>query len=491
MAAKRAVVYGRYSTDMQNPMSIEDQFESCRRLLKDGENIVSCFSDSSISGEFANNRPGLIKMMDMVESDECIDLILAEGLDRISRGQAEIVQIFEKAKFHNVEIRTILEGKVEAIHVGLKGTMNAIELKNTAERTRRGLKGALNEGRVLGIVPYGYDMGRKTGERKINRKEAKIVREIYDMYASGSSIRSIALRLNRRGVKTKNGRKWTVTTIRGTKDRGNGILQNPIYKGVRIWNRTTTIKHPDTGRRFLRDNDPSEWVTQELPHLRIIDDDTWSKVQTKLASSHSSRKKGQSLDPLPFQLTCGGCGGPIIRHDATYLICKFHHDHGTCDQTRKIRLDELYDEVMLTIRTEPERHFHRWKNSQLTVSPNNLHRKIEIEEEIHLLESKIVEFQERKDELIHELSGMPPSIKESQDHEEWFFDLCRSAEKFEQVFPFISSATITHRGEKGPTVDILVPNWPSILTLAPVGGMHLGAVDAGLTSDFRHSSDQN
>lgn len=468
MTTKRAVLYARYSTDMQNPMSIEDQFKSCQRLLRDGEIIVKQFSDNAISGDHINNRPGIIALLDLIERDASIDLIFAEDLDRLSRHPAELPQIYMMAQFLGVAIRTIMEGDVEDIHVGLKGTMNAIEVKKTSERTRRGLKGALSDGRVLGIPPYGYDMGDKAGERRINQEEAAIVRDIYKRYLARDSIRSIARELNNRGITTKNGRKWTVTTIRGIRGRGNGILQNPIYKGVRIWNRTTMIKHPITGRKIQRDNDPSQWITQQVPDLRIIEDNIWSRVQAQLAAGgYASRKKGRALDPLPFDLTCGGCGAAIIRHDARYLICKNHHDHISCDQTKKIRLDQLLDEVMLSIRTEPERFFHRWKKKMLTVSPNNLHRKIEIEEEIQLIDSRIVELEERKEELEHEMSGMPPTISETEVHEERFFEICRSAEHLDQVVPFISGATVTHRRGKGPVIDDLIPNWISISTLAP------------------------
>ena len=57
-APRRVALYARYSTDMQNPTSVEDQFRQAERYAKrQGWVIVERFSDSAISGT-AEPRPG-------------------------------------------------------------------------------------------------------------------------------------------------------------------------------------------------------------------------------------------------------------------------------------------------------------------------------------------------------------------------------------------------------------------------------------------------
>ena len=78
----------------------------------------------------------------------CFDLIYAEALDRISRDQEDVAGFFKRMAFAEVTIITLAEGEISELHVGLKGTMNALFLKDLAQKTRRGL-----QGRVLQRCP--------------------------------------------------------------------------------------------------------------------------------------------------------------------------------------------------------------------------------------------------------------------------------------------------------------------------------------------------
>jgi site-specific DNA recombinase len=64
--------------------------------------------------------------------------------------------------------------------------------------------------------------------------------------------------------------------------RGNGILNREFYIGRMVWNRQRFIKDPETGKRQARPNPAAEWIVQEIPELRVIDDELWT------ASEHSS-----------------------------------------------------------------------------------------------------------------------------------------------------------------------------------------------------------
>ena len=50
------------------------------------------------------------------------------------------------------------EGEINELHVGLKGTMNALFLKDLAAKTRRGLRGRVEAGKSGGVRSYGYDV---------------------------------------------------------------------------------------------------------------------------------------------------------------------------------------------------------------------------------------------------------------------------------------------------------------------------------------------
>jgi len=72
---------------------------------------------------------------------------LAEALDRISRDQADVATLFKHLRFAGVPIITLSEGEISELHVGLKGTMNALFLKNLAAKTHRGLRGRVEDGK--------------------------------------------------------------------------------------------------------------------------------------------------------------------------------------------------------------------------------------------------------------------------------------------------------------------------------------------------------
>jgi site-specific DNA recombinase len=70
------------------------------------------------------------------------------------------------------------------LHVGLKGTMTAIVVKDLAAKTHRGLRGRVEKGKSGGDLCYGYVVVKRTdaegepirGERSVHEAEADIVR---------------------------------------------------------------------------------------------------------------------------------------------------------------------------------------------------------------------------------------------------------------------------------------------------------------------------
>src|SRR5262249_36582343 len=169
---------------------------------------------------------------------EC-DVVIAEALDRLSRDQEDVASLYKSLDFAGVKIVTHAEGEINELHVGLKGTMNALFLKDLALKTHRGLQGRVDAGKSAGGLCYGYRPVHTLsangevirGERRIEESEAEVVRRIFRMFADGQSPIAIAKRLNAEGIPGPSGNAWRDTTIRGHALRRTGILRNELYIG--------------------------------------------------------------------------------------------------------------------------------------------------------------------------------------------------------------------------------------------------------------------
>jgi hypothetical protein len=120
-----------------------------------------------------------------------------------------------------------------------------------------------------------------------------------------------------------------------------------------IWNRLRYVKNPDTGKRVSRLNPESQWITTDVPHLRIIPDDLWSAAKerqkhTRHAIATTGKLSSANRPRYLFSgLTkCGVCGAGFIMGSANRLCCFGARDQGTCSNKLTIRRDEVEARVL-------------------------------------------------------------------------------------------------------------------------------------------------
>src|SRR5580700_10753839 len=284
----KGVVYARFSSDLQREASIEDQIRLCReRIEEQGWQYLQAYADRGVSGA-STLRPAYQALLEDARRGE-FDIVLAEALDRLSRDQEDVAGLFKRLRFAGVRLFTLAEGEITELHVGLKGTMNALFLKDLADKTRRGLEGRVRAGRSGGGLCFGYDVVREHdargepihGGRKINEAAAVIVRRIFAEFAAGKSPRRIAVDLNRDRVPGPRGGEWDASTINGNASRGTGILNNELYVGRLVWNRLRYVKDPTTGKRISRLNERDRWIVQDVSERRIVSQDLWDAVKER------------------------------------------------------------------------------------------------------------------------------------------------------------------------------------------------------------------
>ncbi len=143
----RIAIYARYSSDMQSTSSIDDQFRICRdQAAREKWKVAGTYKDAAISGASVTLRPGIQALLQDATAGK-FEIVLAEALDRVSRDQADVAILFKHLKFAGVKIVTLAEGEISELHVGLKGTMNALSSKTSPPRPIVGCAGGWRRAR--------------------------------------------------------------------------------------------------------------------------------------------------------------------------------------------------------------------------------------------------------------------------------------------------------------------------------------------------------
>ena len=301
---KRAAAYARYSSDRQSDISIEAQLEEieqyCRRK---NYVIVERYIDRAESAKTAD-RPAFQQMIKDAKEGK-FDVIVAHKRDRLFRSRYDAVIYEAELEKYGVSIETVLEPTTGNLSdILIKGVMDAVNewyrmnLKNEIETKVRKLaeKGKYFLG---GYPPLGYDLKEVKDEygktRKvyvINEKEAEIVRLIFRLYVEGYSMKKIAEHLNSMGLRTKQGSRWRVSSVRE-------ILDNWKYGGYYTWARN---KH---GKKHINRED---MVKVYNPELQIVDTEIFEKVREKLEASQKVRRSSRHYYLLKGIIYCGVCG---------------------------------------------------------------------------------------------------------------------------------------------------------------------------------------
>ena len=116
------------------------------------------------------------------------------------------------------------------------------------------------------------------------------------------------------------------------------------------------MKNPDTGKRVSRLNPTSEWMSKEVPELRIVPDDLWTAAKSRQKQTRHAMKTAGAIGVakrpqyLFSGLTkCGICGAGFIMSGKNRLGCFGARDQGRCDNHLTIRRDEVEARVLTAL----------------------------------------------------------------------------------------------------------------------------------------------
>jgi DNA invertase Pin-like site-specific DNA recombinase len=362
----RYVTYARYSSDLQSPDSIDDQKRKCTEYAsREGWVEVRSYEDVATSG-VGSDRYGFQRLMaDAASPTRDFDVLLVDDSSRLSRSLPDVLSLHQRLAHYGIRVISISQGidtrrEESDILIAVHGITDSLYVKELAKKTHRGLEGKFLKGLSAGGRCCGYDIVRdETGSRwVVNEAEASVIRQIFEWSAAGHSLKRIAGILNDQRVAPPQKRKnrshatWCPTAIRE-------MLRRELYVGRRIWNQTKYVKTPGTNKRVARPRPRNEWVIQEMPELRIISDDLWTRVQhrqdrLKEVYAHSGKKPvnrgASSAYLLSGFLRCGTCNAKLIivsggKAGAKYG-CPQHWNRKACTNAVTIRHGDIERELL-------------------------------------------------------------------------------------------------------------------------------------------------
>src|SRR5215203_6143011 len=208
-AAKRAILYARVSTDEQarSGYSLAQQLEALREYaLREGYEVLEEVTDPGQSGA-SLTRPGMDRVRDLVTTGG-VFVVLAQDWDRFAREPAYLYLLREEFAEHGTKIRALNDRGDDSpegqLTDGILDQLAKFERAKIAERSRRGKMRKARQGEIIANRQpvYGF---RFTADRKgyeVDPEKMPIVRRIFEMVASGTSLLSIKKTFDREGIPT-------------------------------------------------------------------------------------------------------------------------------------------------------------------------------------------------------------------------------------------------------------------------------------------------
>jgi len=227
----KCAIYTRVSTDNQVEVefnSCESQKEKILSFIKSQENmeIFKVYPDPGFTG--ANTYwPALTEMLHDIKQNK-INVVISYKIDRLTRSPKDFYQLIELFEKYSVDFISVTERFDTSTPSGrllrnIMLTFSQFERELASERTKdkmiqRAQKGMWNGG----TIPFGYKAVNK--KLVIDKKNAKIVENIYNSYIENQSIVRIIGELLTDNIKDNKG-------ISISKSRIYNILRNPVYTG--------------------------------------------------------------------------------------------------------------------------------------------------------------------------------------------------------------------------------------------------------------------
>ena len=322
-----AVIYLRVSTIAQagkDKASLPEQEKQAMELIeRNGWNFAGTYKDEGKSGTKAEGRDAYLRLKEDAKLNK-FNIIVVWDFDRFGRNTGEMIMARDELRRYGVQITSVncpieidspknlsLEMSFDKeILTTIQAIVAKEENRKRVKRMSLGKMDNARKGLIPCRVPYGYKKivryigGQKTRKVQkvlINKAQATIVQEIFDLYDKKSwGMRKIAEHLNFKNVPSSQGGKWEYTSVRY-------VLNNVTYTGLVRWGWYLSRTKE---KRFRLTDGGGKGIIEEGNHPAIISKEQFKRVQNKLQSRHKMGGRAASSTGLLVGIAkCGRCGG--------------------------------------------------------------------------------------------------------------------------------------------------------------------------------------
>ena len=301
-----ALINARYSTDNQNPDSIEVQVQKCTEWChKNGVPILGIYADEATSG-MKDSRPRYEEMMRQLRQG-IGDMVVIYDQSRTFRKMTAWFAFRDELTAMGVQVISVtqpmigkdLRDPTNFLTEGSMALFNQIWALQSRQKTMEKMRFMARNGQHTGGKPaLGYVV--KDGRLEICEEEAAVVRRIFQEYADGRSYQQIIAGLNRDGLKTKRGNAFGSNSL-------HDLLHNEKYIGVLVYGQSP---YREDGTRNTHSKDPSNAIRIEDALPAIIDRATFDKVQARMTQNkrqQGGRPSTRREYPLRGRVFCADC----------------------------------------------------------------------------------------------------------------------------------------------------------------------------------------
>lgn len=219
-------IYTRVSTQMQaeKGISLEAQKETLIKYCDDNNYEYEVFEDAGISGKSIDKRKKLQELLNRLKD---FDIIIVWKLSRIGRNMRDILNMMYEFDKNNVRFISYNENidtsnSMSKMLMYVIGICAEIERDNTSENVKLAKRQEFESGKITAKKVLGYDIINK--QLVINKKEANIIKFIFETYNKTHNYYKTAQICNLKGFKGKKGQVFHASSIKT-------IIQNQIYCG--------------------------------------------------------------------------------------------------------------------------------------------------------------------------------------------------------------------------------------------------------------------